>query len=292
MKSILLTGANGFTASYVSALFRQQGYKIIPLTRTASTPDTIACDLTDCNALKASLRDLDFQGVIHLAARSFVGHGDNADFYAVNTVGTTNLLQVMDELDISPEKIIVASSANIYGNPTEPVLTEESELRPENHYAASTLAMEKLVGPWFDRFAILICRPFNYTGIGQRCSFLIPKLVAHFRDHKRVIELGNLDIARDFSDVRDIATCYLKLYESERHSEIVNLCSGTATSLAEVISMLNGLAGYDIETRVNPKFVRKHEITMLRGSNKKLREFVGFAPQIPLQQTLKEMLQA
>ena len=186
----------------------------------------------------------------------------------------------------------MASSANIYGNPTEPVLTEESELRPENHYAASKLAMEKLVGPWFDRFPILICRPFNYTGIGQRCSFLIPKLVAHFRDHKRVIELGNLDIARDFSDVRDIATCYLKLYESERHSEIVNLCSGTATSLAEVISMLNGLAGYDIETRVNPKFVRKHEITMLRGCNKKLREFVGFAPQIPLQQTLKEMLQA
>jgi nucleoside-diphosphate-sugar epimerase len=149
--------------------------------------------------------------------------------------------------------------------------------------------MECLVKTWFERLPIIITRPFNYTGVGQHPNFLVPKIVAHFCQHKSLIELGNLDVARDFSDVRDIATAYLKLFEIPHTSEIVNLCSGQVTALADIIQAMNAIAGYDIAVQVNPAFVRSNEIKILGGDNRKLKNLTDFVPTIPLTQTLQAM---
>ncbi len=106
---------------------------------------------------------------------------------------------------------------------------------------------------------------------------------------KKVIELGNIDVSRDFSDVRDIAKAYVNLLESDIISETVNLCSGNIYSLSEIIAIMNKIAGYEIEVEVNPLFVRPNEIKILGGDNNKLTNLVGFKPDIKLEKTLLDM---
>ena len=120
------------------------------------------------------------------------------------------------------------------------------------------------------RLGIVITRPFNYTGVGQETRYLIPKIVSHFKEQAPHIELGNTDIARDFSDVRDIARAYRLLAEAQPHGETFNLCSGEATTLEALIRMASEITGHDIEVKVNPDFVRENEIKILRGNREKL----------------------
>jgi len=289
VKTVLITGSRGFTGVYVAKLFEKAGYEVIRGVSHHPTEGESLCNLTDKASLDCLLAETKPTGIIHLAAMSFVGHGDETVFYHVNTVGTTNLLQAIDKADLNPEKIIIASSANVYGNPTVDVISETTPLNPISHYAVSKLAMEMMVKTWFDRFPISIVRPFNYTGVGQNKKFLVPKIVAHFVEKKRTIELGNLDVARDFSDVRDIAAAYLNLFESPVHSNIVNFCSGHTLTLAEILELMNELAGYEIEVIVNPDFVRKNEIKVLCGDNIKMEQLLGTVPSIPFIETLRAM---
>lgn len=289
MKTVLITGSRGFTGRYVRQQFQQAGYRVVGLVRQQPQADEVACDLTDKAAVQQVLMQLKPDGVIHLAAISFVAHGDEVGFYAVNTVSTLNLLEAIVHTGVALKKVIIASSANVYGNTELAQIDEQTAVNPANHYAASKVAMECLVKTWFERLPIIITRPFNYTGVGQHPNFLVPKIVAHFCQHKSLIELGNLEVARDFSDVRDIAIAYLKLFEIPHTSEIVNLCSGQVTALADIIQAMNAIAGYDIAVQVNPAFVRSNEIKILGGDNRKLKNLTDFIPTIPLTQTLQAM---
>jgi len=289
VKTVLITGSRGFTGVYVAKLFEKAGYEVIRGVSHHPKKGEYLCDLTDKASLDRLLVETKPTGIIHLAAMSFVGHGDETAFYHVNTVGTTNLLQAIDKAGLNPEKIIIASSANVYGNPTVKVISETTPLNPISHYAASKLAMEMMVKTWYDRFPISIARPFNYTGVGQNKKFLVPKIVDHYAQKKTAIELGNLDVARDFSDVRDIAAAYLNLFESPVHSNIVNFCSGHTLTLAEILELMNELADYEIEVIVNPDFVRKNEIKVLRGDNSKMQQLFGTVPSIPFIETLRAM---
>jgi nucleoside-diphosphate-sugar epimerase len=149
--------------------------------------------------------------------------------------------------------------------------------------------MEAMARLWMERLPITLVRPFNYTGVGQPGHFLIPKIVAHFRRGERTIELGNTDVSRDFSDVRDVARAYAAIVARAPAGETINLCSGRAHSLDEVLASMAAIAGYEIEVRVNPAFVRDNEVKHLVGSNARLRELVGFVPSIPLEDTLRWM---
>src|SRR5699024_6327789 len=122
-------------------------------------------------------------------------------------------------------------------------------------YACSKLAMEHMVATWFDRLPLILARPFNYTGVGQAEHFLIPKIVSHFRRGEDRLELGNLDVSRDFSDVRDVVRAYLALLACDADSRIVNICSGRPTALRTIVRRMNALVGYEIEIDVNPAFV-------------------------------------
>lgn len=288
-KKILITGSRGFTGIYIATELTNKGYDVVGMVESDPGKNEIACDLTDKPALIEMIKQVKPDGVIHLAALSFVGHSDESAFYAVNTVGTTNLLEALLVSGLEFQKVVIASSANIYGNPVESNLTEESVPFPVNHYAASKLAMEYMVKTYYSKLPVIMTRPFNYTGIGQDPKFLIPKIVSHYRNKKVDIELGNLDVARDFSDVRDVAAAYVSLLESDVESEIFNVSSGNVYQLKEIINLMNEIAGYEINVRVNPEFVRPNEIKTLCGNNSKLKSLVNYKSTYSMKDTLHDM---
>ncbi len=282
MTAVLLTGAEGFTGRVMSAFLKSQGMSVFSL----------QSDLTQKEALHEELAQYRPDWVIHLAALSFVGDTNLEAFYRVNVIGTLNLLETLDQLGHTPSRILIASSANIYGVPPVPVVDEHVLPAPLNHYACSKLAMEYMVRPWFQRFSIVITRPFNYTGLGQDTRFLIPKIVDHFARGAKEIELGNIDVSRDFSDVRDVVKAYVKLLASPVSGDVVNICSGHVYSLREIIQMMTHIAGYTIDIRVNPAFVRANDIPVLGGDPSRLKEMTGFVPEISMEETLTQMYSA
>ncbi|WP_413285374.1 GDP-mannose 4,6-dehydratase [Vibrio sp. MA40-2] len=293
MNKVLLTGVDGFTGKYVAQELVNKGYEVIGLVHSGAINDQVDCDLTDKQAVLNCLTKVKPDYIIHLAAISFVGHSDQTAFYNVNVFGALNLLESAKELQLPVKKIILASSANIYGNPENIEKIDESTLpSPVNHYAMSKLSMEYMAKLWFDTYPILITRPFNYTGPGQAENFLIPKIMSHFKKGATTIELGNIDVARDFSDVRDISKAYVSLLESDANSEIVNLCSGEVITLNEIISKVEEIAGYKINVEINPDFVRQNEIKVLGGNNEKLQSLTGFSPTINIDKTLSDMFYA
>jgi nucleoside-diphosphate-sugar epimerase len=233
------------------------------------------CDLLDFARVKQVLNKMQPDYVVHLAAISIVGHGSAEDIYRNNVVGTTNLLDGIIDQCPNIQKVLVASSGNIYGNADRLPIIETASYKPENDYAVSKCAMELAVNVRFSRLPIVITRPFNYTGVGQAEHFLVPKIVKAFKAGQTLIELGNLDVARDFSDVRDLVSAYIRLLESDSYSEAFNICSGQSISLLSIIDSLNELAGYQISVTVNPNFVRTNEIKELYGSDKKLTKLIG-----------------
>jgi GDP-6-deoxy-D-talose 4-dehydrogenase len=289
-RRVLLTGVNGFTGKYVRAELEAAGYTVIgAVVGAASGTHEVTLDITSLDNCRRVMETVRPDYLIHLAAISFVQHADAEAFYRVNVIGTLNLLQAMVDAKLSPRRVLIASSANIYGNAKAEVITEEQSPQPVNHYAVSKLAMEYLVRTWCDRLPIVITRPFNYTGVGQESHFLIPKIVSHFVRRAPMIELGNLDVEREFSDVRMVASAYRRLIEDAPAGEIFNICSGVAYSLAEVLAMMAKIAGYTIEVTVNPAFTRPNEVKRLVGSPKKLHDLVGHIETIPLPKTLDWM---
>ncbi|RQR58527.1 NAD-dependent epimerase/dehydratase family protein [Burkholderia sp. Bp9126] len=297
----LVTGLTGFTGRYMAQRLEAAGYEvwgtIAPGTPRPDDPALASCtllpaDLLDADALRAAAADARPDAVVHLAARAHVAQDAPAQTYQVNIVGTHNLLAAVAGLDRRPSAVLLASSANIYGNATPGVLDETVAPAPANDYAVSKLAMEYAAKLWLDRLPIVIARPFNYTGVGQGDAYLLPKLAAHFARHEPRISLGNLDVRRDFSDVRDVTAAYLRLIEAAPAGETFNVCSERAYALKEVLAMLSRIAGYVIDVTVDPRFVRQNEVKSLSGSRDKLRRAVGELPVTPLDETLRWMVDA
>jgi GDP-6-deoxy-D-talose 4-dehydrogenase len=285
---VLVTGLSGFTGRYVRVALEGMGYECVGLTQHDGSP----VNLTDARAVEDVVDRLHPDHVIHLAAVAFVAHADVSDFYSTNIVGTRNLLAALASAQVGPRSVVVASSANVYGNSREVPLTEASPVAPANDYAVSKLAMEYLARIWLDKLPITIVRPFNYTGVGQSKSFLVPKLVAHFSRRQQEISLGNLDVARDFSDVRVVADVYARLLSEGLAGETYNLCSGTPVSLSELVAELERLTGHRIAINVDRALVRDNEIKTLYGAADKLRERLpGYAP-IPIGETLRWMIES
>lgn len=291
----LVTGASGFTGRYLVDNLLGRGHTVIETVagrNESETPTRLRLDITSPEACRRVIEIARPDYIVHLAAISFVGHDDPLDFYRVNVIGTLNLLEACAALGHTPRKLLIASSANVYGNVTSDAIDETFPVTPVNHYAASKAAMETMVRTWFDRLPILIARPFNYTGRGQAANFLVPKIVGHFARREAFIELGNIDVARDFSDVRYVASAYEALLESDAAGETVNVCTGTPYTLREILSAASDLTGHELDVRINPAFVRQTDVKMLAGSPAKLRTLVPAVESIPFMETLRWMLAA
>jgi nucleoside-diphosphate-sugar epimerase len=156
----------------------------------------------------------------------------------------------------------------------------------------SKLAMEHMAWTYLDRLPIVITRPFNYTGPGQAPQFLIPKLVSHFARKAEAIELGNLQVEREFNDVRMVCDAYLALLGHGVAGQVYNVCSGQPYTLQHVIETLEQITGHSMTVKVNPAFVRANELHRLCGSPEKLLACMGHAKPYTLAHTLSWMLKA
>lgn len=284
---ILLTGADGFTGVHFTRHAEAAGHTVLPL----------RSDLTDRAALAAEVAQAAPEALVHLAAISFVGHADEAAFYAVNVVGTVNLLNAVAALPQRLRCALIASSANVYGNAEVSPIAETQAPAPVNHYAASKLAMEHLAQTFADRFPVFIARPFNYTGPGQAEHFLIPKLVAHFARRAPVVELGNLNVEREYNGVDFVCQSYLHLLAHGTPGLPYNVCTGHTHSLLGVMARLQHLTGHVLDPQVNPRLVRANEVHRLCGDPARLRAVWQLAgahwpAQADLDQTLVRMLDA
>jgi nucleoside-diphosphate-sugar epimerase len=299
-KRALITGLAGFTGHYMAAELAAAGYQVfgtaMPSERAGdSRADVFSVDLLDRPAVAAMIAQVQPDVVVHLAGIAFVAHANAGLIYQVNVVGTRNLLEALAACSHRPSAVLLASSANIYGNADVPVIDESIAPSPANDYAVSKLAMEYMARLWMDRLPIILARPFNYTGVGQSDNFLLPKIVSHFRRGAREIELGNLAIARDFSDVRSVVRSYralIALAPAASPNPVFNVCSGQSTSLQSVIAMMEKIAGYQIAVKVNPAFVRSNDVLALTGSRAKLDAAVGAIEPVPLADTLRWMYSA
>lgn len=293
---VLVTGASGFTGQAVcAALLKQPQYEVYGLSqRDSSAHDwpMYAVDLRDNDAVQFAFSQIKPKAVIHLAARSFVDDADFIGFYDHNVVATTRLLDAARDHGV--QRVIVASSANVYGVPASAkALTESDPLVPVNHYGASKLAAEHIARTYSDDFALTITRPFNYTGVGQGAHFLVPKLVAHFAHHKEVIDLGNLDVARDYTGLDDVVDAYVRLLSCDAAAgQTVNICSNNSYELRALLDLLTQISGHHIEVRSQPHFVRRHDIAVLRGDYSTLQTLTGWQPQQSMTHLLTTMLTA
>jgi nucleoside-diphosphate-sugar epimerase len=290
----LITGLRGFTGYYLARELEEAGYQVFGTAHGAEAQGegVVGLDLCDRQGVQRLVAEVQPDVVAHLAAISFVAHGDVDAIYRVNILGTRNLLEALAALQKKPRAVLVASSANIYGNTNVEVISETELALPANDYAVSKLAVEHVARLWMDKLPIVVTRPFNYTGVGQSENFLLPKIVSHFQRHAAQIELGNLDVARDFSDVRMVVQAYVRLIQKIPAGKTFNICSGKSYTLREVLALMAQIAGYEIDVRVNPAFVRANEVKKLMGDPSKLIRHIGELPNFSLSDTLQWMLQA
>lgn len=295
----LITGAAGFTGRYLVRALAERGHEVHGLVH--ADPDeaiegiaqTHCADLADFAAVQCVVANVRPAQVVHLAAISFVAHGDVGELYRSNIVGTRQLLEALSELPELPRSVVVASSANIYGNSREGALDEALPPAPANDYGISKVAAENLAKLYSDRLPIIVARPFNYTGLGQSTTFVIPKIVAHARERCSTIELGNIDVSRDFSDIRTVVDAYMRLLEEPGAvGGTYNICSGKAISLRTIIELVQALSGHMFKVQVNPAFVRSNEVNKLCGSPSRLESTIGPLHRIPLEDTLRWMLES
>jgi GDP-6-deoxy-D-talose 4-dehydrogenase len=277
---ILVTGLKGFTGNYLKLELERRGNEVIGL----------SSDLSDSRSVAIEIKNVKPDEVIHLAGVSFIDNKNPNDFYQVNLIGTRNLLAALALYVPNIKSILLVSSANVYGNNIEGILDEDAVPSPTNDYAVSKLAMEKMAHLWMDQLPIFIVRPFNYTGIGQNVKFLIPKIISHFREKKNIIELGNLEIWREFGDVRSVVGVYSNLIKVRPSGETFNVCTGKAHSILDVVKLCEKITHQKMKININSNLIRSNEVRLLAGNDSKLSNLISNQNLYNLEDTLRWML--
>lgn len=286
---ILLTGHSGFTGRYIVKTAKFLGLDVVCLTDNG-TSNGVPIDLMSYHELDEKIQELSPTAIIHLAAISHVQHQPASDFYSINVGGTRNLIQSLLRMKRSPTSCIFASTANLYRTSDSNALREDSEIKPVNDYGLSKKCMEDMLAFWENKLSVIITRPFNYTGIGQSEKFLIPKIVGHYRRRDPLLELGNIKVRRDFSDVRFISEAYLRLAMIKDMSFTVNLCSGRAVSIDDILKICEEITQFSPEIVSSSRYKRENEIMTLRGDPSFMKKMLGFSTRYSIRDTLAWMI--
>ena len=284
LRKVWLIGAHSFTGTHLIPNLEKDEYHV----------DTTEVDITDLQQVTQAMLRIEPDYIISLAAISFVPDGGDESIYAVNTFGAQNILAACLKLQKAPKNIILASSANIYGIQAQEQVDENCMPNPINHYGCSKWSMEQIAQTYSEQLNITITRPFNYTGRGQDSRFLVPKIIEHFIDKAPILKLGNIDVSRDFSDVRWISEAYTNLLSIPTKGVTkINLCSGKLISIRKIIALLQEITGHQMGVETDGSLVRKADIQCQYGNNNKLFSVVpNLSSAIEFSETLKWMLQS
>jgi len=285
---ILLTGGDSFTGRPLVEILRQDGHEVITVGRREGEAD-MAADLLDPDEIIGVIEKVQPTAIVHLAAITFAPDQNFHRIYTTNVSGTASLLKGARTCASQLTTIILASSARVYAPPASADPIEEDYLlSPADHYGASKLAMERVAHLFSNELPITITRPFNYTGPGQAAQFFVPKMVGAYVAGEDV-RVGNLHVARDFSDITTVVEVYRRLIASPKPGKTFNICSGQPVLLGEIVRLLEDITGNHIELTVDPSFVRADEPKVITGSKRRLEEAIGALPEPGIRKTLESM---
>lgn len=306
---VFVTGATGFVGRWLAIELEKAGHQVVP----APGPDEL--EITDTAALTAWFRGAGGppDGVVHLAGVAFApdASADPVGAFRTNVGGTVSLFEALRAAGIRPA-VLVAGSSDVYGRPApaDLPLAEASPLAPASAYGLSKCAQEAVAVEASLRYGlpVTVTRSFNHTGPGQRPVFVVPAMAERavaVRDGRaKTIRAGNVDVRRDISDVRDVVRAYRLLLErswadgsggsgtSRPRSTplVVNVASGAAIAIRDVVGQLCQLVGVEGPIEVDPLLVRPDDPVEIRGDATLLHDLTGWAPSIPLRQTLSDLL--
>lgn len=309
---ILITGITGFVGSHLAeyVLNHQPGVEIWGLMRWRSSLDNIKGILNKINLIEGDLKDLSSvkhvlksvqpDWIFHLAAQSFVPASWKlpAETFTINVIGEINLFEAVLDLKLDP-KIHVAGSSEEYGlvHEEEIPIKETNPLRPLSPYAVSKVSQDLLAYQYFKSYGLktVRTRAFNHTGPRRGLVFVtsnFSKQIAEIEKGMRepVIFTGNLEPRRDFIDVRDTVRAYWLSLEKGEEGEVYNISSGKAYSIKEVLDILLGYTNKNIEIKLDEERLRPSDVMLLIGDSTKFREKTKWKPEIPFEQTLKDLL--
>jgi len=295
----LVTGATGFAGAHLMEALRQGAVEAYGTSLSGGADGRIRqTDLTDYDAVVGLLDELRPETIFHLAAFASPALSFKEPVEAVTSTLTMqiNLFQACLALRIKP-RIVVVSSGQIYGmtDAARLPLAETTPLDLPSPYAVAKVGQENLVS-MYAKLGVesVIARPFNHIGPGQQPGYLVADLTKQIaeleRDGGEVLRVGNLSSKRDFTDVRDVVRAYLLLAAKGTAGEVYNVCSGTSRSGQEILDLLLRASGARIRTEQDPARMRPADVPDLRGDATKIRQDTGWAPEIPIEQTLAETL--
>lgn len=299
---VLVTGGTGFVGVHLVRFLKSRGSQISVLAsgRRASREPGVQyheVEIRDAERVGSLVREVSPQQIYHLAGITAVdvSWADPRLTYEVNVFGAQNLFDAAMNL-AEPPRILNVSTSQVYA-PAYGILTEESLLRPDNPYAASKAMAELLVFQYRDcpPAGIVTARSFNHTGCGQPPNFVLPSIAKQFAEIESGLRpprlnVGNIAVKRDFTDVRDVVRAYCMLLENGRTGEAYNVCSGTAVSISYIIEMFQAMSGIEVTIEISADKVRPREVAEIYGDSGKLQADTGWRSQIPLERTVQDML--
>lgn len=277
---VLVTGASGFVGrAIIKELLCQDVSAILALDRVPFdfSDDRVTfsnANLLDKEELAKDVGAFKPTAVIHLAAIASPVYGNIAELYDINVHGSENLLDVLCDTCSQGTRVILTSTAGVYGNSGKDYIPEDTAYNPQNHYSFSKMVMEYIAKAYKDDLDIRIIRPFNMIGIGQNENFLVPKLVKAFATKQPTLAVGNMETYRDFVDIDFAAKIFCKaVLIKEMPENVLNICAGHGTRGQDILDILQELTGYLPKIQVNSQFIRKNEIMRLVGDPTKCNRF-------------------
>ena len=300
---ILVTGAAGFAGSHLIDLLVHSGANVIAWHRPGGSPPREqpgarwdAVDLLDQAQVQAAIERTRPSAVYHCAGAAHVGRAwdSTESTFATNVRGTHHVLQALERSGIAA-RVLVPSSALVYASADE-ALTENHPLLPSSPYALSKLAQEMLASKTNGTLAVTIARPFNHVGPRQDPHFVASGFARRIADIELgrwapEISVGNLDARRDLTDVRDTVRAYQMILERGQPGRPYNICSGRAISIRDLLDLLIARARVSVDVKVDPARYRPNDTPLLLGDPARLRDELGWTPEIPIERTLDDLLE-
>jgi GDP-4-dehydro-6-deoxy-D-mannose reductase len=287
---ILVTGARGFAGSHLVEHLQKRGIAVTGWSRQD-------VDLLDRDAVSRAIGELKPAVVYHCAGVAHVGQSfDNiGDTFAANVLGTQHLLEGLRTAGLR-SRVLITGSSLVYRQ-SEAALTEDSAIGPATPYAVSKLAQEMLGRRGIDEDGqdIVFSRSFNHTGPRQDPSFAAPSFARQIALIEKgcaapEIAVGNLDAARDLHDVRDTVRAYVMILEKGATGRIYNVCAGQTYKIRDVLDRLVAMSRVPVTVRVDPGRYRPSDNPILLGDRNRIERELGWRPEIPLGQTLRDLL--